>query len=486
MASGYAQLKKDFFNTASADPEVQKLAAHIQKQDSMFKFLPEFVKKNGIPRWDKVLYKMSNSENNRSLNNQTARSETGEENQGLFFIPLQGTSSTEIKSYITAYKHNDSTFTYRLYNRDSLNALAPGSPEIKANLLHTQAVFGYFEKQLNGKDSIAVTAPAHGAIKNVNIAIEEANEQVGRSKKQQATNARTSGCYMEMTVTITYEWRDFSYCYEGCGTWVAVDVQVSVAVFCFEDPGGGGGYGGGGGTNWWSWGTGWPYYNGWNDYRDPNWYWWWTGGGNTVPFELEIYTDFDDLGYFYDDPTTFEDDNMPITFDASQDPWPTIPNVLSSAQFVEYDKRNCLVLAREQIAKAGVTDLGYGSAFKTYTESSGVNAAQAKAGVDYIISKLQSGKPVMVGVDNRPGTPSPLNADGSTDHFIVIIGAGSDANGNYFTFADNASNLTSKGMSPFNKLYYNATTGMISGYSAANGVGGGFHDYIVTQVRKNK
>lgn len=78
-------------------------------------------------------------------------------------------------------------------------------------------------------------------------------------------------------------------------------------------------------------------------------------------------------------------------------------------------------------------------------------------------------KPVIVGVDNRPGTPSSKNADGKTDHFITIDGTGQDSQGKYLTFYDNATNLTSKGCSSNNKLYYNENTGIITGFSAANG-----------------
>jgi phage pi2 protein 07 len=60
----YEELKSRFFNTNSTeDVEIKKLAGDIKKQDSIFQFLPDFVKKNGIPKWDKVFYKT-----NRGLN----------------------------------------------------------------------------------------------------------------------------------------------------------------------------------------------------------------------------------------------------------------------------------------------------------------------------------------------------------------------------------------------------------------------------------
>jgi antibiotic biosynthesis monooxygenase (ABM) superfamily enzyme len=58
----YEELKSKFFNTNStADIEIKKLAADIKKQDSIFRFLPDFVRKNGLPKWDKVIYKTSSN-----------------------------------------------------------------------------------------------------------------------------------------------------------------------------------------------------------------------------------------------------------------------------------------------------------------------------------------------------------------------------------------------------------------------------------------
>jgi hypothetical protein len=82
---------------------------------------------------------------------------------------LQSQESGEIKAYITAYKHNDSLYTYRLYNRDSLNSIQAGSSVTKNNLLNTQAVFGYFENTINHTDSINITSPVQATLKNVDI-----------------------------------------------------------------------------------------------------------------------------------------------------------------------------------------------------------------------------------------------------------------------------------------------------------------------------
>lgn len=146
-------------------------------------------------------------------------------------------------------------------------------------------------------------------------------------------------------------------------------------------------------------------------------------------------------------------------------------------------------MSKEQIAKHGYKISAYlasGQTFVTYTSSSGINQNATKDGVSYIISALQRGIPVIVGVDYKPGAPSG-NTDLTTDHFIVIVGAGSDNQGNYFTFFDNGTNNVAKGANPLNKLYYNDSTGLIKGQSSctySNGVL--IPPYTVTQIRKSK
>lgn len=202
----------------------------------------------------------------------------------------------------------------------------------------------------------------------------------------------------------------------------------------------------------------------------------------------ELFPNFDLFGDFIDDNTDYVDDTSPITFNSYQDAWPTISNVLSDAEFVPYDKRNCLDLAISQISITGVKDLYYSSAFKIFDKNGGPYPTVTQNGVNYIVSKLKLGIPVIVGVDYKPGTPSRKNEDGKTDHFIVIVGSGSDSDGKkFFTFFDNATNLVDKGAKKSNKLYYNSVTGIIKGRTGCTyDDGKPLPPYTVTQIRKNK
>lgn len=176
-------------------------------------------------------------------------------------------------------------------------------------------------------------------------------------------------------------------------------------------------------------------------------------------------------------------------------PWPTIDRVIPFEKFVPMRKDvqgndvNCLILSKEQLGKAGYTCSGYlpgSQTFQTYTESGGVNLTLTKEAVNYLIDALGKHIPVLVGIDNRPGTPSVKNLDNSTDHFVVIVAMGADSKGKYFQFKDNSTSNISLGASYNNRLYYNSTTGRISGKTMSQyGSNAGFHDYIITQVRKS-
>ncbi len=498
------QLKEAFFDTRhTSDGEIKKLAANIEQQDSIFKFLPDFVKKNGIPKWEKVIYatrEKSNLKKGRSPEPSVKQSTLEQkENPGIFLIPLQAQNEDEVKAYITAYKHNDSLYTYRLYNKDSLNALKVTSSQSKNNLLNAMAVFGYFEKAINNVDSVTIKAPFNGAIKGVDIKLADAPQQKQKAKRNPTPLSQPyigpDGCIGIINIQISIT---SVIIYDPPYTFTTIDwytIQLYIGIYCNLNSTGdnsGDPYSGGssGTSNWWNYGSGWPTYTA---SYDPNWYGWWNtglgsgGGEGGMLFPLipvELIPDPSIIGDFNDDPNIFEDDPIPITFDYDQKSWPEINSVLSPSQFVPYDFRNCLSLATDQISKAGLRDLGYGSAFKVQDANGGPYPDVAKQGINYIISKLEAGKPVIVGVDNRPGSPSSKNADGKTDHFVTIVGSGSDSNGNFLYFYDNATNIESKGTNSLNRLYYDETTGVISGKSAAP-YANAYGDYIVTQIRKN-
>lgn len=72
------------------------------------------------------------------------------------------------------------------------------------------------------------------------------------------------------------------------------------------------------------------------------------------------------------------------------------------------------------------------------------------------------------------------------DHFIVIVGMGNDSGGNYFLFYDGATRSNNLGTSNQNKLYFDNTSGKISGLGRVNDTNGNRYNYVISMIRKSK
>ena len=194
----------------------------------------------------------------------------------------------------------------------------------------------------------------------------------------------------------------------------------------------------------------------------------------------------------YDNNVTGGYNNATIPdFDASFQTWPTIDNVIPLSDWIHLNNPhdNCLNLAKEQLARKNYQISNYNEpnqTYQVYTTSGGVNLGVTKNAVSYLVDALSNNIPVLVGIDNQPGSSNP-GTDKSTDHFVVIVAMGTDANGKYFRFYDSATSYPWKGTSNDNKLYY-TSSGLITGKSKTSYATSQsyMHDYIVTMVRKSK
>jgi len=106
--------------------------------------------------------------------------------------------------------------------------------------------------------------------------------------------------------------------------------------------------------------------------------------------------------------------------------------------------------------------------------SSGVQKEGFRKGVDYLRQSIKNHIPVLVGIDYTSKNP---NDDGTTDHFVTVVGMGTDNIGNYFTYYDNFSAHRWKGVDPENKLYCNCEELMIKRNDG---------DYRISQIRTSK
>ena len=113
---------------------------------------------------------------------------------------------------------------------------------------------------------------------------------------------------------------------------------------------------------------------------------------------------------------------------------------------------NCNDYTRKQLELVGCVATGSDSKnnLYPYQEKTGVDIQQTKKAILYIQGQLEQNIPVMIGVDE--GVSQNIN-EGTTDHFLVIVGQGNDKKGNYFLVYDNARGNTEEGTSDLNRIY---------------------------------
>ena len=179
-------------------------------------------------------------------------------------------------------------------------------------------------------------------------------------------------------------------------------------------------------------------------------------------------------------------------------PWRYIAPVIPKNKFIgwgnspfyqNFIKKNgiapqCADYAREQLRVVGVL-VGGGSEptnMYVYSEKKGANKVVLDKAIKYIKSELESGRPVFIGVDDALNQK--IN-EGTTDHFLVIVGMGNDKNGNYFQVYDNASGDVQDGTNSSNKLYHDEKKNIVKGRTNTS-YSQRVNPYKLSQVRKNK
>lgn len=213
---------------------------------------------------------------------------------------------------------------------------------------------------------------------------------------------------------------------------------------------------------------------------------------------------WEDLKYLLHNKTSYEsslgdldnntlggyDNTIYPDFDFQTQGWPNISPIISKNDFIGWGypniKRNCMDYAKAQIAVKGYVISNYsdsGQTFQIYTSNNGINSSELSKGVSYLKYALTNNIPVIVGVDFKSGSPNP-GTDNTTDHFVVIVGMGSDSKGMYLIFYDNAVGDSNGGANINNRLYYNSTTKKFQGQSQSTyGVD---KIYTITMIRKSK
>jgi hypothetical protein len=160
------------------------------------------VRENGIPVWDKTFtpneagtYDVLTVRNARAV-------------KDISFIPLKDTITQEIKSFIAAYKVDNNSVGYRLYNKKALLNYFPPNNTIKEKVISMLVVHAFFEDNINGKKKMQLPAPYNNEVSNAKIKIKKTNDLTTRL-----------GCYevcIDWNAPIALMPLYFSNCYTVC------------------------------------------------------------------------------------------------------------------------------------------------------------------------------------------------------------------------------------------------------------------------------
>lgn len=492
-------VEKFFQKSSTADPIVQKVIAELKKVADKNDLIENLVKNNGYALWDKGFSKIKKDKKNILGRNASGTNDT------IVIIPFAQENTSTVSAYIEAHISDSLRMSlyqsnqYINYSNGILNSSVNNAEKFAYEfMLLEKRVFNHTRFKIIDsnlfKNAFGTNNIASNQFRYLNI---NSISTTANKNPDDDEDTQQNPC--------------IEIWYDPDGDADPCDCSGNEYFDHYEgDCGGGGGYIGGFGYgfgdygNWYiggQTGGGSNGNGGGNSGTPPGWLAV-DGSGNNPPsggssssYSNNNRTD-SDYGTGDDDNNTQGNyDNTSYSdYDDQTQPWPTIQNVISISDFVGWNRIlhptwQCMDYAKAQIAKKGYSISNYfdaGQTIQIYTAANGVDKNAAKNAVGYLISTLQRGIPVIVGVDDQAGSPNP-NTDNTTDHFIVIVGTGSDTNGTYFTFYDNASGDPIQGANINNKLYYYPSTGFITGKSQTDyAKSSNRHDYIVTMIRKSK
>lgn len=184
------------------------------------------------------------------------------------------------------------------------------------------------------------------------------------------------------------------------------------------------------------------------------------------------------------------------------DDWTFVPAFIKKDDFVGYnpkDPSGCFRRSVEQLGKSGYTLKSPGWALKmiktgfmyqTYLISdvgrfkTGFQKEEFENGVAYLKREIQNKVPVMVGVEHHDGSSS---GDEVTDHYVTIVGMGTDETGKYFLFYDNATSHKDIGASDKNRIYCDCQNFSLigTGDEGNSYLQSASKKYIVSQIRES-
>ena len=534
---------------ANAGKELNEIVNDLKRMENRSHFLTRFISRNGFPKWEftvssKSLFNTS-FETLQENKNQSNNSTDSISSAPIYFIPLIDTNSREIISFIFCAKTGDSLYRYQVYNKNDLIKNIPKNISQFNNGTLLMGVFATFENSINHKKKVSFGYPyTHEFLDpkiNFNtklpttakLAANSKNQTQGLKFDQPSAIKFTSGCWIPRFAVIDFVGASIGihWLHNICTGENKFQFFYSPVMTPNGDADSGGGTipGSSSGSTYGGIFIGGAFQNRYGGY-DPN-----TGnpiiynggsgggqiypGGDPIPpgtnedpawgvvqvpqienpyaaFQVFSSKELNEEEIILDDDTdTTGTDYLDYgTYQDSQT-WPTVTPIFTMSEYIGWGypnlPENCFDYAKNQLKLKGFYPAPRntpGQYWQVLDSVGTVHKTVAKQGISYINAALQNSTPVLIGVQLHSGLHT-KNADKATDHFIVIVGSGTEQDGRkFYLFFDNAANykLPNEGAHAQNKLYWNESNGTIEGDTNATYADLSKPHYKVTQIRKTR
>jgi hypothetical protein len=186
-----------FFDTVGVtDPAILNVMESLKAQNRQHRMVKELMARQGMPQWKSVFYKVQAGAGATAKRTATATNTAPKPSkQGLFLIPFKQPDGV-VSAYVAATQHNDSTFTFQLYNREVLNKIKSVGEKARLNHLVAQFGFGFFDSAINRSRVTTINQPNKINLKGVDFSWVKQKEVApkGAVTKREAQPAKADNC----------------------------------------------------------------------------------------------------------------------------------------------------------------------------------------------------------------------------------------------------------------------------------------------------
>jgi hypothetical protein len=226
----------------TADQELHLIVNNIRSAEETTPFIKEYAEKNGYPVWDKIISSFVtqpiNGFDNGIVKNNGVKSadknKKTDSKKAFFMIPLADRVTKEITAYIACEKKNDTAYIYKTYNKKDILRTQDLNETQQKHITPLLAVFAFFERTINKKQSVSFSGTRQYHFNNVNISHANLTSLTGTKAVQNLkikTNSLSMPCSRVLldVLMITYSdgGYDLVYIFSDCLTLPGVTVISS-------------------------------------------------------------------------------------------------------------------------------------------------------------------------------------------------------------------------------------------------------------------